>query len=99
MVVGWATQQRATKEDHMIRAIRAVLSVALGVLVVAPPALGAQSAEWPTRPVRFIVPFPPGGSVDPLARLLGARLSSALGHQFIVDNRAGASGSIGAAAE
>jgi tripartite-type tricarboxylate transporter receptor subunit TctC len=45
--------------------------------------------------VRFIVPFPPGGTVDPLARLLGTRLSAALGQQFIVDNRPGASGSLG----
>ena len=57
----------------------------------------AQEAKWPTKPVRFIVPFPPGGSVDPLARVLGARLSNALGQQFIVDNRSGGSGSIGTA--
>jgi len=60
------------------------------------PAL-AQQADWPTKPVRFIVPFPPGGSVDPLARLIGARLNAALGQQFIVDNRTGGSGSIGTA--
>lgn len=59
-------------------------------------AIAAQATDWPTRPVRFIVPFPPGGTVDPLARLLGARLSSALGQQFIIDNRTGGSGSIGA---
>ena len=57
----------------------------------------AQDSAWPTKPVRFIVPFPPGGSVDPLARLLGARLGSALGQQFIVDNRTGGSGTIGTA--
>jgi tripartite-type tricarboxylate transporter receptor subunit TctC len=56
----------------------------------------AQS--WPTKPVTFVVPFPPGGSVDPLARLIGAKLSDALGHQFVVDNKPGAAGSIGAAA-
>jgi len=55
----------------------------------------AQKVNWPTKPVRFIVPFPPGGTVDPLARLVGARLSKTLGKQFIVDNRTGASGSIG----
>lgn len=54
-----------------------------------------QKIDWPTRPVRFIVPFPPGGTVDPLARLVGAKLTPALGQQFIVDNRTGASGSIG----
>jgi tripartite-type tricarboxylate transporter receptor subunit TctC len=62
------------------------------------PATAAQDAGWPTKPVTFIVPFPPGGSVDPLARLVGARLTAALGQQFIVDNRPGGSGSIGAAA-
>jgi tripartite-type tricarboxylate transporter receptor subunit TctC len=55
----------------------------------------AQKTDWPTKPVRFIVPFPPGGTVDPLARLLGSRLAPVLGQQFIVDNRTGASGSIG----
>ena len=55
-------------------------------------------AKWPEKPVRFIVPFPPGGTVDPLARLIGARLTEVLGQQIVVENRAGASGSIGAAA-
>jgi tripartite-type tricarboxylate transporter receptor subunit TctC len=62
------------------------------------PAGAAQDTDWPNKPVKFIVPFPPGGSVDPLARLVGARLNAALGQQFIVDNRPGGSGSIGAAA-
>jgi tripartite-type tricarboxylate transporter receptor subunit TctC len=62
------------------------------------PAGPAQDPGWPTKPVAFIVPFPPGGSVDPLARLVGSRLTAALGQQFIVDNRPGGSGSIGAAA-
>ncbi len=69
--------------------------IALGALAVLPAT--AQSVNWPAKPVRFIVPFPPGGTVDPLARLLGARLNAALGQQFIVDNRTGGSGSIGAA--
>jgi tripartite-type tricarboxylate transporter receptor subunit TctC len=64
------------------------------VALAALPAL-AQKTDWPTRPVRFIVPFPPGGTVDPLARLVGSRLTPVLGQQFIIDNRTGASGSIG----
>jgi tripartite-type tricarboxylate transporter receptor subunit TctC len=55
----------------------------------------AQTQEFPVKPVRFIVPFPPGGTVDPLARLIGAKLNAALGQQFIVDNRTGGSGTIG----
>ncbi len=54
-----------------------------------------QAQEFPTKPVRFIVPFPPGGTVDPLARLIGAKLNAVLGQQFIVDNRTGGSGTIG----
>jgi len=56
---------------------------------------GAQDVNWPTRPVRFIVPSSPGSSPDTLARLVGAKLSAALGQQFIVDNRPGGSTSIG----
>lgn len=66
---------------------------ALGVVAHA----NAQATAWPDKPVRFIVPFPPGGSVDPLARLTGARLTAALGQQFVIDNRTGASGAIGTA--
>jgi tripartite-type tricarboxylate transporter receptor subunit TctC len=77
----------------MIRfAVRAAAAAALALC-----ALAAQAQAWPTKPVRFIVPFPPGGSVDPLARVLGARLADSLGQQFIVENKPGASGSIGTA--
>jgi tripartite-type tricarboxylate transporter receptor subunit TctC len=57
----------------------------------------AAAQQWPIKPVKFVVPFPPGGSVDPLARLLGTKLSESLGQQFIVENKPGASGSIGTA--
>jgi tripartite-type tricarboxylate transporter receptor subunit TctC len=66
-----------------------------GLLALASTVASAQN--WPTKPVHFIVPFPPGGSVDPLARLLGAKLTESLKQQFIVENKPGASGSIGAA--
>jgi len=57
----------------------------------------AQATNWPAKPVRLVVPFPPGGSVDPLARLLAVRLTESMGQQFIVENKPGASGSIGTA--
>lgn len=68
------------------------LSLFLGLLFAALPAFGQ---EWPTRVVKFVSPYPPGGSVDPLARLLAAKLSDSLKQQFIVENRTGASGIIG----
>jgi tripartite-type tricarboxylate transporter receptor subunit TctC len=57
-----------------------------------------NAQTWPAKPVRFIVPYPPGGTVDPLARLMGAKLGESLGQQFVVENRPGAGGSIGTAA-
>jgi tripartite-type tricarboxylate transporter receptor subunit TctC len=82
-----------------MHAIPRALAVALVCIVAAlvAPHGHAQRADWPARPVRFIVPFPPGGTVDPLARLLGTRLTASLGQQFVVDNRTGGSGSIGTA--
>ena len=70
---------------------------------VAAPLLGGiarsyAQAEWPTRPVRVIVPYPAGGGADTVSRILFARLSEAFGQQFVIDNRGGAGGTIGAAA-
>jgi len=70
-----------------------VLGMALGY-GVAPSAL---AQNWPTKPVKVIAVFPPGGSVDQVARILAQQLSAQTGQQFIVDNRGGASGSIGTA--
>ena len=73
--------------------IRVALSVLLSLIAVLP----AAAQDWPAKPVSFVVPFPPGGSVDPLARLVSAKLNDALKQQFIVENKPGASGSIGTA--
>src|SRR3989454_8416886 len=68
----------------------------LAALVISLP-LAAQES-WPSRPVRFIVPSSPGGGTDLYARILAQALGEALGQQFVVENRPGASGNIGAAA-
>lgn len=61
-------------------------------------AVGAQAQAWPAKPVTLLVPFPPGGSTDMIARTLGTKLQDKLGGIFIVDNKAGAGGTVGAAA-
>jgi tripartite-type tricarboxylate transporter receptor subunit TctC len=67
-------------------------------LIAAVPALAAAQQAWPTRPVRLIVTQSAGGSIDIAARTIGQKLSESLGQQFLVDNRAGANGMIGAEA-
>lgn len=73
---------------------RAVLGLAAAAL--ARPALGR--AQWPSGPIRIIAPFPPGGSVDTITRLLQPHLSADLGVPVVIENRPGASGAIGTAA-
>lgn len=69
------------------------LLLAAPALALAPK-LRAQ-APWPDRPLRFIVPFPPGGSTDVLSRVLAERLAAALGQPVIIENRPGAAGNVG----
>jgi len=68
-------------------------TLALGLAVVT----GALAQAWPSKPVTLLVPFPPGGSTDLIARTLGAKLQEKLGGTFLVDNKAGAGGTVGAA--
>jgi tripartite-type tricarboxylate transporter receptor subunit TctC len=69
--------------------------LAAGVAALAAPWVHAQSSTWPSRPIRLMVQYPPGGLVDTVARLMAPHLSQALGQSVVVDNRAGAGGLIG----
>ncbi|HEX2216198.1 MAG TPA: tripartite tricarboxylate transporter substrate binding protein [Xanthobacteraceae bacterium] len=65
---------------------------------VVPARRGWTQTDWPNRPVKVIVPYPPGGGADTVSRILFTKLSEKLGQQFVIDNRGGAGGTIGAAA-
>ena len=74
---------------------QALIVGAAGAATLAAPSLHAQSA-WPAKPVTIIVPFPPGGGTDAFARPLFAMMSKNVGKQFIIDNKGGAGGTLGA---
>lgn len=71
------------------------MRLVVGTLALALSVTAAQAADWPARPIHFIVPFPPGGSTDVAARVVGDFVSRSLGQQVVVENKSGANGNIG----
>jgi tripartite-type tricarboxylate transporter receptor subunit TctC len=70
--------------------MRKLVALALGLAAAA-----AAAQEWPAKPVRFIVPYPPGGGTDVIARIVQPRLAEALGQTIVIENRGGAGGAVG----
>lgn len=76
---------------------RTLAALAAALVLPGVPQVHAQpETRWPVKPVKWVVPFPPGGAMDVIARTLGERLSQDLGQPFVIENRPGAGGNIGA---
>src|ERR671916_458604 len=80
-----------TKQSRGARKILVLIAAALSLV----PAL-APAQQYPIKPVRVVIPWPPGGSNDVVGRIVAQKLSETTGQQFVVDNRGGAAGMIGA---
>src|SRR6266851_7762636 len=84
------------EEWHMTRGCSIMVKIVVVLLALATPAAAQIMAQdYPSKPVRLIIPFPPGGSNDVVGRMIATQLSDRLGKQVVVDNRGGAGGVIG----
>jgi tripartite-type tricarboxylate transporter receptor subunit TctC len=89
---GLLSKANIMMKHWILKSAQTVASVAcVGAALVAAPAAWAQAA-WPSKPIKFVAVFPPGGSVDQVARILAVPLSQQLGQNIIVENKGGASG-------
>jgi tripartite-type tricarboxylate transporter receptor subunit TctC len=77
-------------------ASRALFSVVMASVIAAVPVAASAQQDYPNRPIRLIVGVPPGGTIDVVARIVGAQLSKQLKQTVLVDNKGGAGGNIGA---
>ena len=80
----------------LIRRAGILTLVCTGLLALLPVAHG-QATDYPSKPLKFVVPYPPGGPLDTMARLLAEKAKTSLGQQVVVENKPGAGGNIGAA--
>jgi tripartite-type tricarboxylate transporter receptor subunit TctC len=83
------------REKLMTSRRAAIALAATGLLALTWPVGSASALDYPTRPVRFVVGYPAGGSTDIVARLIGQKLSEKLGQQFVIENKPGAGNNIG----
>src|SRR4029077_1695149 len=97
--VAWRTLQRGTRllreqGEEPMRTARSMAAILLA-FALAVSATAARADDYPSRPITLIVPYPPGGGVDTIARVMAPKLSPALGQQIVIENRPGAGAVIG----
>jgi tripartite-type tricarboxylate transporter receptor subunit TctC len=80
----------------MARPIRYVLAALIACIAALSALAPALAQSWPARPIRFILPFPPGGATDVIGRTVGQPLSARLGQPVVIENRPGSNGNIAA---
>jgi len=91
----WIRVERKLRAVSMLRHL-ATLSAAVFAAATAIAQTVPNESTWPSKPIRFVVPFPAGSSTDVVARIIAQMLAVRLGHQLVIDNRVGASGNLGA---
>jgi tripartite-type tricarboxylate transporter receptor subunit TctC len=89
-----AAGARSRRSRAWLARLAATVFLACAGTLAAGAVHAADDAKWPTRPIRLVLPFPPGGGTDTLARIMAPKLGALLGQPIVVDNRAGASGNI-----
>jgi tripartite-type tricarboxylate transporter receptor subunit TctC len=90
-----ADHQKPQHEVRVARMLRLLVVLSLAAAALFGGAPGAAAQDYPSKPITLIVPFPAGGGVDVIGRIVGEKLAAALGQPVIIDNRGGAAGIIG----
>src|SRR3954467_8002368 len=93
-----APRWRRSERGHMRLPRRTFLHLAAAAAAVPVASRLARAQSYPNRYVRLVIPFPPGGSADPVARVLANRLSEMWGQQVVIEKKGGAGGNVGALA-